>query len=148
MIRPSASRTPVPTLAASLPHTPTKRRRNRASFSPRKKPTRPRTSDPLPQNFQPAQHQSQSSSSTPRVELLNDFTLWDDSNEKFRNVTAEELKFLYESVQEHFPDVESVSVILPWIVVTMETCVPSENERPFMIAGLVEIGRASCRERV
>ncbi len=139
MIRPSASRTPVPTLAASLPHTPTKRRRKRASFSPRKKPTRPRTSDPLPQNFQPAQHQSQSSSSTPRVELLNDFTLWDDSNEKFRNVTAEELKFLYESVQEHFPDVESVSVILPWIVVTMETCVPSENERPFMIAGLVAV---------
>src|SRR5271170_8184398 len=36
-------------------------------------------------------------------------TLWDDSNQKFRSVTAEELKFLYESVQEHFPDVESVS---------------------------------------
>jgi hypothetical protein len=73
------------------------------------------------------------------VELLNDFTLWDDSSHKFRNVSAEEIKFLYESVQEHFPDVESVSVILPWIVVTMETSIPSENERPFMIAGLVAV---------
>jgi hypothetical protein len=88
---------------------------------------------------QPAPQQSQASSSTSRVELLNDFTLWDDSNQKFRSIAGEELKLLYESIQEHFPDVDSVSVILPWIVVTMETCVPSENERPFMIAGLVAV---------
>jgi hypothetical protein len=73
------------------------------------------------------------------VELLNDFTLWDDSNQKFRGIAGEEAKLLYESIQEYFPDVESVSVILPWIVITMETCVPSEKERPFMIAGLVAV---------
>jgi len=120
-------------------HTPTKRRRKRASFSPRKRPNRPRTSDPLPQNPQPAQQQSPPSSLTPKIELLNDFTLWDDLNKRFRSVTSEEIKFLYESVQEQFPDVESVSVMLPWIVVTMETSVPPENERPFMIAGLVAV---------
>jgi hypothetical protein len=73
------------------------------------------------------------------MELFSDFTLWDDSNQKFRTTTAEEIKFIYESVQAEFPDVESVSVILPWIIVTMETFVPSENERPFTIAGLVAV---------
>jgi hypothetical protein len=73
------------------------------------------------------------------MELRDDFTLWDDLNKKFRSVTGEEAKFLFDSVQAKFPDVESVSVILPWIAVTMETIVPCEHERPFMIAGLVAL---------
>jgi hypothetical protein len=32
-----------------------------------------------------------------------------------------------------------VQAIFPWIVVTMENCVLSENERAFMIAGLVAV---------
>jgi hypothetical protein len=71
--------------------------------------------------------------------LLPDFSLWDDQNKKFRNATGEELENLYKSVNDQFPDCESVSVILPWIVVVMVTSVPSENERPFMIAGLVAV---------
>jgi hypothetical protein len=73
------------------------------------------------------------------VEILNEFTVWDTSREKYRDIGAEELKFLHKSIQQHFPDVESVSVLHPWIVITMETCIPSENERPFMIAGLVAV---------
>jgi hypothetical protein len=110
----------------------------KASFSPRKKP-HPQKSDPLPLNREQAQQQSQMSLSTARLDLLNDFSLWDEPTQRFRSITSEELQSLYQSVNEHFPDCESVSVILPWIVITMETSVPSENERPFMIAGLVAV---------
>jgi hypothetical protein len=60
------------------------------------------------------------------VEFLQDFTLWYDQNQTFRNATAEELNPIYKSVKEHFPNYESVSVMLPWILVIMETSVPSE----------------------
>lgn len=67
--------------------------------------------------------------------LLHTFITLENLHQNVRHVTGAKVQFLH----EQFSDYNPVQAILPWIVVTMENSVLSENERAFMIAGLVAV---------
>jgi hypothetical protein len=126
-----------------LPRTPIKRKK-RASFTPRKTPSRhPRTSDPFPEPSPsvPRTYQEQDVplSRRTKTDFLNDFTLWDNQKKRFRRPTQDEHEMIFDKIAEQFPNVLSIAVIFPWLIVEFEEDVPPTAERPFLIAGLVAI---------
>jgi hypothetical protein len=69
-----------------------------------------------------------------------------DDNGDFRSVDTAWLDMLADYLVEHY-QAESVSEMLPYLVVWCKDAVPSPSERPFMIAGLVAVWRIHGKDR-
>lgn len=126
-----------------LPRTSIKRKK-RASFTPRKNPSRhPRTWDPFPEPSPSApqayQEQDIPLSRRTKTDFLIDFILWDNQKKRFRRATQDEHEMIFDKIAEQFPNVLSIAVIFPWLIVDFEEDVPPTAERLFLIAGLVAI---------
>jgi hypothetical protein len=118
-----------------------RRRKIRASFSPRKKPLRrPRVSDPFPEPEAKATEMATSGVSAKYTgDLFSDFTLWNPETKKFDQPNPDQRERIFEKLKERYPNVSAITTIFPWMLIEFEDSVPDDKERPFLIAGLVGV---------
>jgi hypothetical protein len=146
----SASKSSPYSLVTTGPTLRAVTRRKRPSFSPQKW-----RSGLTPEQQKPrSQSHSGSASSPPHQEVLQGLNLtmrnpktaaldfeefsYVDDQGTFRSIDAASLNMLMEYLEKNY-QAQSVSEILPYLVVWCEDTVPPPSERPFKIAGLVAV---------
>jgi len=106
--------------------------------------TRPRNSDPFA-NLSLSLSQTKSSYDGPgdarykSHDPFDPFTLWDESKKSYRRPSQAEQETLYVKMSESFQNLSSLSVVFPWCILEFEEALPSYNDRPFFVAGLVAV---------
>jgi hypothetical protein len=116
--------------------TPLRRtRKKRLSLSPKKCP-KPSVSDPYPLPF-PGTAEYLESYDDENVELPLGFSFWDDARRCFKPITTAERKTLLEELHRRYPQIEAVTISIPFIIIECRESVPSVDQQIFMAARLV-----------
>jgi hypothetical protein len=122
-----AKKIPTPLSESPLgPRTPERRKRRK----------RPRLSDPHPHGTAFANADSVDDNED-KLELDVDFTCWDETRKRFKPIDTVERVKLLQKLRMRYPQVEAVTVSIPYLIVECDGDVPPESEQCFMAAGLV-----------
>jgi len=128
---PITSLTPLSSGSLSIFH-----RRKRASLSPPKRiVNKPRISDPFPST---PRVPSPISIELPQHDLEYPFTYYDDEKHRFQKLDDAQTMQLLQSLRQKFP-VVAISPMFPYLVIECDDELPSEDERPFLVAGLISV---------
>jgi hypothetical protein len=129
--------TPIKTLTPSSSASPSViRRRKRASFSPQKRVVnKPRTSDPFPSMPRVPPPMS---IEFPQYDLEYPFTYYNDENRRFQKLDDAQTVQLLQLLRQKFP-VVAITPMFPYLVIECDKELPSEDERPFLVAGLIAV---------
>ena len=79
------------------------------------------------------------SSNTYDLDLIHDFTLWDSDKGTFIFGSIDQRNSIFNLLQQTYSNVTAINVMPPWIFIEFEGDVPSDMERPFLVAGLVTV---------
>jgi hypothetical protein len=122
--------TPSPSASLSLI-----RRRKRTSYSPQKPiVNKPRISDPFPST----RHVSPPISiEFPQHDIEYPFTYYNDETHRFQKLDDAQTIQLLQLLRQTFP-VVAITPMFPYLVIECDE-LPSESERPFLVAGLIAV---------
>jgi hypothetical protein len=73
----------------------------------------------------------------PEIDLPLEFSFWDDVKSCFKPLDSVERVILLQTLRIHYPQVESITIAIPYLIIECEESVPQESEQVFMAAGLV-----------
>ena len=129
----SLSILPIP----AAPSTPIRSsRRKRLSITPRKPRPKPRTSDPYPVPS-PSHKEDTETFEDENIDLALGFSFWDDGKRCFKPITTAERKTLFQALSTRYPQVEAITISIPFVIVECRDSIPPVDQQVFLAAGLV-----------
>lgn len=121
----------------SAPSTPIRSsRKKRLSITPRKARPRPRLSDPYPVPS-PIHQEETEPCADENIDLPLGFSFWDDENRCFKPITTTERQTLFQELCTRYPQVEAITISIPFVIVECRDSVPPVDQQVFLAAGLV-----------
>ena len=120
-----------------VPVTPARReRRKRISISPRKRTSKLRASDPYPAPS-PIEASLSPDETVVDSDLPLDFSFWNEEKSCFKPITSVERVILLQELRMRYPQVDAITISIPFLIIECRDSVPYEAEQVFLAAGLV-----------
>jgi hypothetical protein len=124
-------------LTPSALYTPMRfNRRKRLSISPKKHRPKPCMSDlyPVPSSTHKEDTESYEDKN---IDLPLGFSFWDDENRCFKPITTAERQKLSQELCTRYPQVEAITISIPFVIIECRESIPPVDQQVFMAAGLV-----------
>jgi len=111
-------------------------RKKSLSIMARKVRPKARTSDPYPVPS-PTHKEDTETLEDENIDLPLGFSFWDDANRCFKPITTAERQTLFQVLCARYPQVEAITISIPFVIIECRDSVPPVDQQVFLAAGLV-----------